>query len=132
MDDEAIASFLEREVPGLIAVYRFGSSARGDDRPDSDVDLALLAREPLSNRRRWDLQLRLEESLRRLVDLVDLHEAPTVLRMQVISTGIPLVVLDEDERTRFEDLTFSMYARLNEERRDILEQIRRDGTVHGR
>ena len=32
---------------------------------------------------------------------------------------------------RFEDLTYSAYARLNEERREILEQIRREGRVHG-
>lgn len=65
------------------------------------------------------------------VDLVDLSRASTVMRMQVISTGCPLAALDAAAQEAFEDLTYSACARLNEERREILEQIRREGRVHG-
>ena len=33
-------------------------------------------------------------------------------------------------RERFEDFVFASYARLNEERRGILEDIRRRGRIH--
>ena len=39
---------------------------------------------------------------------------------------------DSAARGRFEDLTFGLYARLNEERRGILERVRAEGTVYGR
>ena len=62
---------------------------------------------------------------------VDLARASTVMRMQVVSTGSLLEAIDGAAQERFEDLTYSAYARLNEERREILEQIRREGRVHG-
>jgi hypothetical protein len=71
-------------------------------------------------------------ALRRDVDLVDLRRASTVMAMQVVSTGEPIGVLDPVEKERFEDYVFGAYARLNEERRAILQQVLRDGTVHGR
>ena len=54
------------------------------------------------------------------------------MRMQVIAHGRPLAGFDNAAQARFEDYTYSSYARLNEERRAILEQVRREGTIHGR
>ncbi len=54
------------------------------------------------------------------------------MAMQVVSRGKPIATGDAVERGRFEDHAFGAYARLNEERREILQQIVRDGTVHGR
>jgi predicted nucleotidyltransferase len=41
--DEAATALLTESVAGIIAIYRFGSSVTGDFRPDSDIDLAVLA-----------------------------------------------------------------------------------------
>ena len=79
----------------------------------------------------FDAKVRLEETAQTTIDLVDLLTANTVLRMQVISRGVPIVVREERTRAQFEDYVFSSYARLNEERRGIIERIRREGTVHG-
>ena len=54
------------------------------------------------------------------------------MRMQVISRGTVLAVFDVSEKERFETHTYSAYARLNEERKAILQQIERDRTVYGR
>jgi uncharacterized protein len=131
-DDELIVSLLRERVPNLIAVYRFGSTVDRQTHPRSDVDVAVLARDILSPLDRFDLQECLAIRLGCDVDLVDLRRASTVMRMQVISTGRLLAAFEPGEQEAFEDLTFSAYARLNEERREILEQIRRDGRVHGR
>jgi hypothetical protein len=66
------------------------------------------------------------------VDLVDLRAASTVLAIQVVGGGLLLFDGDPAERGRFEDLCYSRYARLNEERREILDRVSREGTVHGR
>jgi uncharacterized protein len=54
------------------------------------------------------------------------------MRMQVIAHGVVLAVFDLPEKERFETYVYSSYARLNEERRAIVEQVVRDGTVYGR
>ncbi|MFQ5599896.1 MAG: nucleotidyltransferase domain-containing protein [Candidatus Krumholzibacteriia bacterium] len=132
IDDAVTIRLLTERIPDLVVAYRYGSTVEGSSHGESDVDLAFLARQSIAAEDRWVLKERLSELLRRPVDLVDLRRAPTVLRMQVVSSGIPLVVVDDVERARFEDWTFSSYARLNEERRAILEQVQREGTVYGR
>lgn len=131
-DDATVIAAIAAAVPDVQAIYRFGSSVTGPVTSDSDVDLAVLAPRPLSVTTRLDMQERLAAALRRPVDLVDLRESSTVMAMQVVSTG--LLLHDGDARTRgaFEDRVYSGYARLNEERRGILDRIAREGTVYGR
>ena len=131
MDDPALIEYLRKSVPELIALYRFGSQAKGTARPDSDVDLAVLARNPIPAIRRFELAQELAIHLHRGVDLVDLRSASTVMRMQVISTGTCLDAPDEPARREFEMYAYSDYARLNEERRDILKRIAESGVVYG-
>ena len=92
----------------------------------------MLAREPIPPVRRFDLQEELAAGLGRDVDLVDLGAASPVLSIQVVARGALLYEEDSGARGEFEDRTFGAYARLNEERRGILERIAAEGTVHGR
>ena len=131
-DDESLERCLRDAVPGVLAGYVFGSVAAGEARQGSDVDLGVLCRAPLSPLQRFEAQEAIARRLGVDVDLIDLRRASTVLCMQVITTGRLLFSGDERQRDVFEDFTFSSYARLNEERAAILEQITREGTVHGR
>ncbi len=65
------------------------------------------------------------------VDLIDLNQASTVMRMQVISKGQRIYCSNEQSCEMFEDFVFSDYARLNEERAGILEDIGQRGAVYG-
>jgi predicted nucleotidyltransferase len=130
--DAAAVALLGERVPGLLAVYRFGSTASGVPHATSDVDLAVLAERALPSELRFELAGELATVYRRAVDLVDLRRATTVLALQVITRGQLLAELDPRARGAFEDLTFSAYVRLNEERRGILERIAAEGTIHGR
>lgn len=127
-----IVSLIRATVPDVIAVYGFGSMARGQATAGSDVDLAVLAPARLTPEARWALQEQLAETLRQAVDLVDLRQASTVMASQVVTTGQLLFDADEAGRGAFEDLVYSTYARLNEERRAILERVAAEGTVYGR
>ncbi len=131
MDDQALITYIRKSVPNLIALYRFGSQAKGSTRPESDIDLAVLARDPIPNIRRFELAQELATQLHRDVDLVDLRTASTVMRMQVLSTGTCLDTQNESTRRAFEMYAYSDYARLNEERREILKGITKSGLVYG-
>jgi predicted nucleotidyltransferase len=101
MDLARAIDLLRDRVPGLALVTLYGSHARGDAGPESDVDL------------------------------VDLWSADDVLRVQVIEHGRVLYERDAEERARFEMHALSRYAHLNEERRAILEDVVRRGSVYG-
>jgi uncharacterized protein len=130
MPFENVIQRIKEALPGLIAVYRFGSQAQGAARPDSDVDLAVLAQPALSPATRLALKEDFSLLLRRDVDVVDLRQASTVLRMQVVSIGECLFSADDTRREQFETMVYSSYARLNEERRGILDDIRARGRVY--
>jgi len=64
-------------------------------------------------------------------DLLDLRQLSTVMRSQVVSTARLLLDRDPTARAFFETFVYSSYARLNEERLEILEQVKREGRIHG-
>jgi len=131
-EDRLIVDTLGRTVDDLVAIYRFGSRVHGVATSSSDTDVAVLARARLSAERRFEIQEALAALVGHDVDLVDLASASPVMAMQVIARGQLLHDVDADARGKFEDLTFGTYARLNEERRGILERVAAEGTVYGR
>jgi len=90
-----------RAQPGVVAVYVFGSVARGSAGPSSDVDIAVLfAQAPPRrlNGPRFELEGQLERALGRRVDLVVLNDAPADLAVRILRTGI--LVLDAQPAAR--------------------------------
>lgn len=132
IDDEALARAVTDALPEAVVVYLFGSHAEGTPVSSSDVDLAVLTRTAIAPARVAASRGAISERLRRDVDLIDLAAASTVLRARVVSTSRVLYDADPSLREFFESTTYSAYARLNEERREILAQIRAEGRVHGR
>jgi predicted nucleotidyltransferase len=131
LERERVVAEIRRAVPSAIAVYVFGSVAAGTATPNSDLDLAVLAEAPLTAEARWQLAQTLAIELRRDVDLVDLRQASTVLRVQVLGSSQLLFEGDTAKREAFEAVALGAYARLNEVRRGILEDIRQRGRVYG-
>lgn len=79
---------------GLAAGWLFGSRASGQARPDSDLDIALLADRPLTLKERVELQLQLMKLWGLdAVDLVDLRQASALLAFEAIC-GQPLFAHD--------------------------------------
>ena len=130
MNHDTTLQIIRDRLDDPIAIYLFGSTASAEVHDTSDIDLAVLPREPLATETRWNLQQDLAIALWCDVDLVDLRSASTVMRFQVVTRGDLLYDGDPRKRAEFEMVTLSMYARFNEERREILEQVRRDGRVY--
>ncbi|MCE3222384.1 MAG: putative Nucleotidyltransferase [Nitrospira sp.] len=131
MDAGMIGQFLNQHIPNVIAIYQFGSQAHGTARPTSDLDVAVLARDPIPAEQRFHLAQDLAAQLHRDVDLLDLRTASTVMRMQVLATGQCLETRDDQAKAEFEMYAYADYARLNEERRELVQGIQERGLVYG-
>ncbi|WP_111413591.1 type VII toxin-antitoxin system MntA family adenylyltransferase antitoxin [Billgrantia lactosivorans] len=81
----ALAPFEEIEQ-----VVLFGSLAKGRARPDSDLDLAVEARRPLTSDKKIVLIEALALACSRPVDLVDLKTAGQPLLTQIVTSGVRL------------------------------------------
>ena len=81
--------------------------------------------------RLFHLAQELAIQLGRNVDLLDLRSTTTVMRAQIISTGRCLKSHDDQARAEFEMYAYSDYARLNEERRELLKDIKERRLIYG-
>lgn len=117
---EQVRRALEPHAARIVCAYLFGSQARGEAGPGSDVDVALLFREepPSSlDGLGLDLAAAIEKSLRRPVDLVVLNRASPDLVHRVLRDGVLLMENDRSARIRFE-------VRLRAEYLDLLPHLR--------
>jgi hypothetical protein len=108
---ESIKKLLEDA--GTRLGYLFGSAARGFERRDSDLDVAILLDEKVPEHRFGEIRLRLLTHLVGLthtndVDLVILNIAPPLLAFEVISSG-RLFLGSEPDRVRFEVRSIKHY-----------------------
>jgi hypothetical protein len=102
---ERLRAHLARDPGELIAAYVFGSVGRGEARPDSDVDLGILAGRapaPTLLAQPYGLADDLRGVLGRAVDVVVLDTAPPDLLHRVLRDGILVLDRDPAARIRFE------------------------------
>lgn len=120
------------KFPDIKAIYVFGSWGTQESTPRSDIDLALLLPRPLPIADCWELAQELAILAKRDVEVIDLLTTTTVMRAQIIAKGRRVFCAKKSECEEFEDLAFSTYARLNEERREILRDIQERGHIYAR
>ena len=109
MDASAIGSalraFFEEDSRGAVAVYLFGSVARGEARADSDVDVGVLfEQEPPAtlDAPQFAVEAELERRFGRAVQVVALNRASSDLVHRVLRDGRLVLDRDPAARTRFE------------------------------
>jgi uncharacterized protein len=130
---KVIVDEVKGAIPELVAIWVFGSVARGMAGPESDIDLALLAPAPVAAQDIDQIRSRLSEVLSHAgVDLIDLRGAPLPLSIEVLKEGKQIFCSDSAAAAAWEVVLMARYAHLNEERRGILEEIRDRGSVYGR
>ncbi len=124
----AIPIFI-RHQPNVQAVYLFGSFGTVDERPESDVDLALLL--PVganSSLAASPLAEELAGWFGREVDVINLRTVNTVFQKEIVMAERRIYCVDQAVADEFELRVLSQYQKLNEERREIIE----DGLAKGR
>lgn len=90
----------------VAAAYLYGSAARGEMTPLSDVDIGLLSQYPVSLLGQLDLELSVEVELASLgyerSDVRVINDAPIALRGELLTEGLLLYSADEPRRVDFE------------------------------
>lgn len=104
LDDEITRQV--EPIEGVAALLVFGSRAAGTERPDSDLDVAVLPSTGDDPKTRRKLQTRIAVALADLapegrVDVILLDEATDLIRQRVLETGRLLICRD---RVAFRDL----------------------------
>jgi uncharacterized protein len=104
-DLEQLKAALAAQDTDLVCAWLFGSTARGEARADSDLDVGVLfATDPPQTLAGLHLDLAdaLTEAAGRPVDLVVLNRAPVDLIHRVLRDGILLLERNRSARVRFE------------------------------
>ncbi|KPV62648.1 MAG: Nucleotidyltransferase domain protein [Candidatus Bathyarchaeota archaeon BA1] len=110
--------------------YLFGSYAQGREGPLSDVDIAVLLDESLSESERIDLRLRLIAEISAILgimeadklDVIVMNDAPINLNYEIIKNGRTLLVKDLEHKIKTESKILSKYLdRRYYERRGLNE-----------
>lgn len=99
----------------IVVAYLYGSVAKGTTNPTSDIDIAILLNESISDDAYpYGYRAEVLSDLMKVfqsnrVDLVILNEAPPFLRFQVIRYGVLIFSRSEAARIDFQVRTFATY-----------------------
>lgn len=127
--DETVVKYKEEIIILLQEIkikfaYIFGSSVKGNFRKESDIDIAVYVEEDIADYTVFMKAQEIAVKLNRDIDLVNLKKVSTVFAAQIISTGELIICGDINKKMEFEMNTLSQYAKLNEERAEILKHYK--------
>lgn len=134
MHKESLIALLQQNLPGLLAVYAFGSRIQNQGqaaRADSDLDLAVLLEGYGNPVALFDLSGDLADITGCPVDLLDIRAASTVMQYQILTQGTAW--WRKDVRAGlFEAAMLSEKMALNEARAGLIQDVTQRGSVYGR
>ena len=125
-----IVEYLNKHLDPVF-IYLFGSFAKGQGREDSDIDLGIYTDKEISSYELFTIANKLSFEIKRDVQIVDLKEVDTVFASQIVGNREELYSKDEKLRANYNIRVFKDYAKLNEERKIVLDAIERDGRIYG-
>ena len=126
-DYQPLIEVILHGLPDTQAIYLFGSAARNEMRPVSDIDLAVLL--PFATAKQAgslamsQTHLNLAVVARRDVDLINLRQVSAVLQAEVASTGRIIFCTDTGAQQEFEMTALSALQELNRHQFELLQQF---------
>jgi predicted nucleotidyltransferase len=124
----------------VVLAYLFGSQARGQAGPLSDIDVAVLLADTVAEADAFELRLALMDEITyhlrtNAVDVLVLNHAPLALAYRVLRDGVLIYCRDEAKRVEFTARTVNMYLDfepfLERHEHAILERARKGELLNG-
>jgi predicted nucleotidyltransferase len=110
---QRLATVVGRPGSEIDCAYLFGSVARGESGPLSDIDVGILFSGLTPAARRLDLAAAVGEDLARLaksaIDVVILNDASPAVRHRIVRDGLLLFAADDRRRVAFESRSIDEY-----------------------
>ncbi|SDN46509.1 Predicted nucleotidyltransferase [Fictibacillus solisalsi] len=126
---QIIQEFLITKInPTFIII--FGSYAKDSVHKESDIDIAFHSQKNFTTYEIFELAQELASLIKVDVDLININAASTVFKAQIYSTGQVIYCADENVLKNLQMTALSMYAKLNEERKNILKKIDESGSIY--
>ncbi len=133
MEDDFVTAIMQ-QLPMTQAIYLFGSFGTPYQRPDSDIDIALLL--PHDSQAPCDQFIALQQQLaliaQRDVDLIQLRSANTILQFEIIEHGRRIAAPARSESDLFEVLVCAFYQKIQQERAEIITAGLQSGRFYDR
>lgn len=103
-------------------IYIFGSMVKNRVRNDSDIDIAILTEKQIDEYKLYMISQQLADELKREVDIVDLKNASTVFKAEILRNGKLIYNSDNQEKMHFQLGILQDYVFLNERRQEIINK----------
>ncbi|MBU0702038.1 nucleotidyltransferase domain-containing protein [bacterium] len=131
---KAIIQTILAPYPDTQAIYSFGTHGTEQEWPESDVDIAVLLppkeAKQVGSFAMSKLHVTLEQLLGKDVDLINLRQVSTVFQKEITIQNRRFFCADNYAADEFEMLVLSFYQKLNEERRQILDEFWQTGRAY--
>ena len=122
--EEKIKIMLVNELsPKLI--YIFGSIVANRVRDDSDIDIAILTEKKIDEYQLYMVSQQLADELKREVDIVDLKDASTIFKAEIIKNGKLIYNSDNLGKMYYQLEVLREYTFLNERRQEIIDKLKK-------
>lgn len=110
----------------------FGSYAKSTQTKESDIDIAIKIKGGISKEELHKLNIQLEEVLKKDVDLIDLDNANSVLKYEIIYSGTPIYIKSQYYYDLYMIEVCNEFLDVNEDREQIVKRIVAGGEIYGK
>ncbi len=107
------------------AIVLFGSYARGTQNGESDIDIAIRAKQEVDKKQLFYLAQEIEEKIKTEVDLVNLETIGDGFRYEILMNGEVIYCEEELEFEFYKLYMYREYLELNESRKMIIDEMKK-------
>lgn len=108
------------------AIVIFGSFARGTQNEESDVDIGVKVNRDITKKELYDISNKLEEQLKRDIDLVNLDTIENDgFKYEILINGEVIYCKDSYKFDLYKLDAFREYLDLNESRKAIIDEMKK-------
>ncbi len=128
---EQIKKILIQEFNPL-AIVVYGSYSRNSQNSESDIDIAIKAKN-VDSKKLFKVKQQLEEIASKDIDLISLDNVESeTLRYEVLMTGITIYCTDSYKFDMYKLDMFREYYDYKEGIKDIIDRVKEGGTIYGK